>query len=110
MNAELRMHYMHGKVGNMTDTHAKLLQLLMMHGNKHVAEILEISESEASRKLSGDTGIKLKQLAELFDDLGIKLAGKNDVVVSKAKYSSLVELSAQQLETEKTHLTLVTND
>ena len=95
-NLARQLHYQRGKQ-EMTPTHEKLMQVLLFKGNGFIAEICGIAESEASRKISGENGFKLKQLADLFDALGVQLAGKEDLVITRKKYQSLVELSKEQL-------------
>jgi len=98
-NLARQMHYLRGKQ-EMSETHVKLLQIILCKGNSHISKTLEIAESETSRKVSGETGFKLTQLAKLFDEFGVKLASKEDVIISKKKYQSLVTLAKEQMISE----------
>lgn len=101
-NLARQMHYLRGKQ-EMSETHVTLLRILLAKGNAHIAELLGLADSEVSRKISGETGFKLTQLAALFDEFGVKLASKDDVVISKSKYKSLVLLANEHLtETTET--------
>lgn len=99
MDKTLRqVKYQKGKQEKMTETHEKLLLLLLSRGQDFVAGVCECGASEANRKISGETGFKLRQLSDLFDELGVCLAGCDDVVISKDEHASLVFMAKLQLD------------
>lgn len=71
------------------NTELKIYRLLRDFGEQNIAQILECSQQEVNRKLNGENGFKLTQLAQVFDAAGIQLAGPDDVVITKAKYEAL---------------------
>lgn len=72
---------------------------LLRHGQVRLAECLDISASEVSRKINGEAGWSLDQLAKAFDFVGAKVLTDGDaVVVSKAEWEALRTLARKSLE------------
>lgn len=79
------------------NTELKLFKILNDLTQPKIAEVLGVSQQEASKKMNGENGIKLPQLAQLLDAAGVQLAGRDDIVISKEKYQALMVLSREAL-------------
>ena len=82
------------------NTELKLFKVLNELGQPKIADVLGVTQQEASKKMNGENGIKLPQLALLLDAAGVRFAGRDDVVLSKAKYEALMVLSREALDHE----------
>jgi hypothetical protein len=93
----------------MTQEHAKkrtdtrLATILLRHGQSRICELLHLSPSEVSRKVNGDAGWTLEQLAAVIDDVGAQvIPGDEDVVViPKTEWLALRTLSRKALEPDE---------
>jgi predicted transcriptional regulator len=81
-------------------TESHLIKILTKFGQKEMADILGVTQQEVSKKLTSENGIKLNQLAKIFDAAGVKLAGRGDVVLQKEKHQALLVLAKEALEAE----------
>lgn len=73
----------------MTETHERLLAALLANGQQFIAEICECGVTEAHRKVNGESGWKLNQLAKILDALGLQIAGPENVVMTQEEYQAL---------------------
>ena len=82
------------------DTKYLLMTVLSTEGQRKLAEALDISASEVSRKINGDSGFTIEQLAKGFDLVGAKILPRDEnlVVVSKAEYSAIRLLAHKQTQ------------
>ena len=84
------------------NTELKLFKILATKlTQQKVAEILNVSQQEASKKINGENGIKLPQLAQLLDAAGVQLATNDDVVIPRDEYSALMTLSKKALRIDE---------
>ena len=71
----------------MTD---KLIPILLIHGQAKLAQALGLSQSELSRKISGDNGWKLTDLEKALDFVGVTIASnEHSVIIDKDEYEAL---------------------
>lgn len=82
------------------NTELKLFKILNNVGQQKIADLLGVTQQEASKKLNGENGFKLTQLAQVFDAGGIQLAGRGDVVIPKDEYDALKVLAKKALSDE----------
>lgn len=85
---------------SMSKTHERLLTMITVNGQAFLGEVLGVGTSEVSRKVNGESGFTLAQLSMIFDSLGVKFVGADDVVIPRGKYQGLVELAKTQLDNE----------
>ena len=85
------------KEGDMTKTHELLLALLTTEGQTFLSNLLGLGPTEISRKVMGETGWTLKQLAASFDALGITIVPPGSTVIDIKKYEALVRLANDAL-------------
>lgn len=66
------------------ETKAHLIAILLRHGQSKLGECLDVSASEISKKINGDNGWTLEQLAKAFDYVDAQIIpGDETVVVMK---------------------------
>ena len=92
------MHFQGGK--RVTETHELLLTTITERGQLALGELLDLSSSEISRKINGENGFNLRQLAQIFDFLGVRLARRSDIVVDREEYESMVRLAHKALTSQ----------
>lgn len=77
-----------------------LSNALLKKGQTALAEIWDVSASETSRKLNGETGIKLSQLAAALDAVGAKIVFEDEhIVVPREEYYAIHTLARKALST-----------
>ncbi len=81
------------------DTRSKLVATFLRHGQVKLAECLDLSEAEVSRKMN-DAGWKLEQIAKALDFVGARvISGTEDVVIiARDEYTALRTLARKSLE------------
>lgn len=78
--------------------HLKLTMMLLRHGQGKLSEVWGIGTSEVSRKLNGETGIKLDQLADALEAIGADLVmGDESIVIPREEYEALKTLAKKGL-------------
>ena len=83
-----------------TETKLRLATMLLKHGQPRICELLGLSPSEVSRKVNGEAGWTLEQLALVIDDVGAQvIPGDQDiVVVPRSELLALRTLAKKSLE------------
>lgn len=79
------------------NTELKIFKVLSTVGQQKIAETLGISQQEASKKLNGENGFKLPQLAQVFDAGGIGIVGPGHIVIRADEYNALKLLAKKAL-------------
>lgn len=82
----------------------KLEEILLGIGAKELGELWDVSTAEASRRINNDRGVTVAQLAEALDKAGVKLLTGNDIVISRAKYESVLAWAADGISIEQGRL------
>lgn len=83
------------------ETKFRITTALLKRGQVQLAEHLDISASEVSRKINGDAGWTLDQLAKALDFVGAKVVPDGDMVMlPKAEFDALRTLAKKSLEHE----------
>ncbi len=72
------------------DAKSKIETVLRRFGVSALARLWDCSESDASRRVSGERGILLDDLAKALDAAGVQIITADDVVVSRAKYEAML--------------------
>jgi hypothetical protein len=82
--------------------HEKLLAAITADGHGVLADALGIGPQEVSKKIRGDNGFKLDQIAKIFTLMGIDIVTRADdvIVVPQKKYDALVALAYENLGSE----------
>ena len=81
------------------ETKFKLTTALLKHGQVKLAEHLGISSTELSKKINGENGWKLEQIAAALDFVDVHLITEGDLVlVSKDELEALRTLARKSLE------------
>ena len=85
------------------ETKSHLIAALLRHGQVKLAEHLDISTPEVSRKINGDNGWTLEQLAKALDFVGAQVIPGDDsiVVMRKDEVIALRTLARISLEGER---------
>jgi hypothetical protein len=80
----------------------KITTALLKHGQVKLAEHLDISASEVSRKINGEAGWTLDQLAKALTYVGAQIVPDNEkvVMVPKAEWEAMRTLAKKSLESE----------
>lgn len=82
------------------ETKFQLIAALLRKGAGPLAEHLEVSEGEISKKINGENGWKLEQLAKAFDFAGAHIVrGDEDVVcIPREEYNAYRVLLRKSLQ------------
>lgn len=85
---------------NMSKTAQKLIATLTSKGQGFVSELLNLSSTEVSRKMLGESGFKVEQIAAIFDALDVQIVSpcENKVIVDRDHYKALTKLSSERLD------------
>lgn len=91
---------MNAEVDKMTETRSRLVAALLRNGSVKLANELGLSEGEVSKKINGESGWKLDQLAQAFEFVGARvIPGTEDaVIISRDEYTALRTLARKSLE------------
>lgn len=65
----------------MSDALQKLTTALLREGTKKLATLWGCSAAEASRRINDDRGIRLSEIAKIFDALGIQVVSPDEDVL-----------------------------
>lgn len=76
----------------------KLVAVLLRHGQVKLAETWDVSSAEVSRKINGESGVKLEQLAAALEMVGASIVEHNQVVVDADELEALRTLARKSLE------------
>lgn len=81
-------------------TKFRMTTALLKHGQARLAEHLEISPTELSKKINGENGWKTEQIAKAFDFAGIQIlpAEEELMVVKRDEWLALRTLARKSLE------------
>ena len=73
---------------------SKLIPILLIHGQAKLAEALQLSQSELSRKINGENGWKLDDLEKALDFVDVSISSNDSsVVIDKDEYAALQTLA-----------------
>lgn len=94
---------MNVEVDKMMETRSRLVAALLRNGSVKLANELGLSEGEVSKKINGESGWKLDQLAQAFEFVGARvIPGTEDVViVSTKEYDALRALLILSMQRDK---------
>jgi hypothetical protein len=73
------------------ETKSHLIAVLLTHGQVKLAECVDVSASEISKKINGDNGWTLEQLAKAFDFVGAQVI-PGDETIAVVKRDELIAL------------------
>lgn len=84
------------------ETKFRLTTALLTHGQAKLADHLNVSATELSRKINGDNGWTLTQLAAALDFVGARVIPKDEslIVIPKDEFEALRTLAKKSLESE----------
>ena len=85
------------------ETKSHLIAALLRHGQTPLAEHLDISAPEVSRKINGDNGWTLEQFSKALDFVGAQVIPGDDsvVVMRKDEAIALRTLARIALESDR---------
>lgn len=63
-----------------SETTMRITTILLKHGQGNLADCWELSSSEVSRKLKGDTGISIAQFADALDSVGAVIVTSDEFI------------------------------
>lgn len=76
----------------------RLVTVLLRFGQAKLAEVWDISSAEVSRKINGESGIKLEQLASALEMVGARIVEHDQVIVDADELEALRTLARKALE------------
>ena len=82
----------------MENTKSKLIALLLSKGQVKLAEALDISTSELSRKINNEKGFTIQQWARALDFIDVQIVPAKSLVLTPEKYKALLTFAAAALE------------
>ena len=81
----------------MKDTKSELISLLLRKGQVKLAEALDISAAELSRKVNGETGFTVEQWGKALDFIDVQIVPGDSKVLSREKYKALLQFAADAI-------------
>lgn len=72
-------------------TFSKLETALRRYGIKELAALWDCSETDASRRVSNERGIRLQDIAEAMEVCGLQVISSDEIIVSTNKFERLLQ-------------------
>lgn len=79
-------------------SNARLVSVLLRYGQTKLAEVWDVSAAEVSRKINGESGIKIDQIEEALASVGAHIVAHDQIVIDADELEALRTLARKALE------------